>query len=98
MEQQQQKNNCFVLFSRQMEYSKKLAFLDTVIYVALTVAAIILSIFNPAFLGILPNLITIFSTSLVTLRLGYTAKSGIENYKKIQASMRGETREEEENG
>lgn len=71
-----------------MEFSKKMAIFDTIYYIIFVVASIILSICWPAFAAICPDLITIFTTGLITLRLGYTAKAGVENYKKIERSMK----------
>lgn len=87
-EQQQQKNNIFALFSSQMEFSKKMAIFDTIYYIVFILVSVTLAIIWPAFAAICPDLVTIFTTGLITLRLGYTAKAGIENYKKIERSMR----------
>lgn len=87
-EQQSQKNKVFNLFSSQMEFSKKMAIFDTIYYIVFIIASITLAIVWPAFAAICPDLVTIFTTGLITLRLGYTAKAGIENYKKIESSMR----------
>lgn len=103
-EQQQSKNKIFGLFSSQMEFSKKMAIFDTIYYIIFIIASITLAIAWPAFAAICPDLVTIFTTGLITLRLGYTAKAGVENYKKIERSMRGynvyeyEQEEEEELG
>lgn len=87
-EQQSQKNKVFSLFSSQMEFSKKMAIFDTIYYIVFIIVSITLAIVWPAFAAICPDLVTIFTTGLITLRLGYTAKAGIENYKKIERSMR----------
>lgn len=86
-EQQSQKNKVFNLFSSQMEFSKKMAIFDTIYYIVFIIVSITLAIVWPAFAAICPDLVTIFTTGLITLRLGYTAKAGIENYKKIERSM-----------
>lgn len=87
-EQQQSKNKIFGLFSSQMEFSKKMAIFDTIYYIVFIIASIILAIAWPAFAAICPDLVTIFTTGLITLRLGYTAKAGVENYKKIGSAMK----------
>lgn len=87
-EQQSQKNKVFNLFSSQMEFSKKMAIFDTIYYIVFIIISITLAIIWPAFAAICPDLVTIFTTGLVTLRLGYAAKAGVENYKKIERSMR----------
>lgn len=87
-ERQSQKNKVFSLFSSQMEFSKKMAIFDTIYYIVFIIVSITLAVVWPAFAAICPDLVTIFTTGLITLRLGYTAKAGIENYKKIERSMR----------
>lgn len=87
-EQQSSKSKAFNLFSSQMEFSKKMAIFDTIYYIVFIIASITLAIVWPAFAAICPDLVTIFTTGLITLRLGYTAKAGVENYKKIERSMR----------
>lgn len=100
-EQQQQKNNIFALFSSQMEFSKKMAIFDTIYYIVFILISVTLAIIWPAFAAICPDLITIFTTGLITLRLGYTAKAGLENLNKIRANFKAirnsEDDEEDEN-
>ena len=68
-----------------------MAIFDTIYYIIFIIASITLAIVWPSFAAICPDLVTIFTTGLITLRLGYTAKAGIENYKKIERSMRERT-------
>lgn len=65
-----------------------MAIFDTIYYIVFIIASIILAIAWPAFAAICPDLVTIFTTGLITLRLGYTAKAGVENYKKIGSAMK----------
>lgn len=90
-EQQSSSNKAFSLVFSQMEFSKKMAIFDTIYYIVFIIASITLAIVWPSFAAICPDLVTIFTTGLITLRLGYTAKAGIENYKKIERSMRERT-------
>ena len=90
-EQQSSSNKAFFLAFSQMEFSKKMAIFDTIYYIVFIIASITLAIVWPSFAAICPDLVTIFTTGLITLRLGYTAKAGIENYKKIERSMRQRT-------
>lgn len=73
-----------------------MAIFDTIYYIVFIFAVIILAVVWPAFAAICPDLVTIFTTGLVTLRLGYVAKAGVENYKKIERSMRNPSYREEE--
>ena len=72
-----------------------MAIFDTIYYIAFIVVSITLAVIWPAFAAICPDLVTIFTTGLVTLRLGYAAKAGVENYKKIERSMRDTSYREE---
>ena len=68
----------------QSQFSKKMAVFDTVYYIVFAAACIIGAIIWPSFGAICPDLMTIFTTGLVTLRLGYVAKAGVENFTKIK--------------
>lgn len=86
------------IFLGQAEFSKKMAIFDTIYYIVFVVASIILACVWPPFAGICPELMTIFTTGLVTLRLGYTAKAGLENWNKIKSNFRKSSyKEYEEN-
>jgi hypothetical protein len=73
-----------------------MAIFDTIYYIVFIIVAITLAVIWPDFAAICPDLVTIFTTGLVTLRLGYAAKAGVENYKKIERSMRDPSYREEE--
>ena len=64
-----------------------MAIFDTIYYIVFIVAAVTLAVIWPDFAAICPDLVTIFTTGLVTLRLGYVAKAGVENYKKIEHNL-----------
>lgn len=83
------------IFLGQAEFSKKMAIFDTIYYIIFVVASIILACVWPPFAGICPDLVTIFTTGLVTLRLGYTAKASLENWNKIKSKFRKSSHEEE---
>lgn len=106
-EQQSSKSKgIFSLFLKQAEFSKRMAIFDTIYYIAFVIICIISSIIWPDFAVICPELITILTTGLVTLRLGYTAKAGFENWKKISSDisevknnfLQNENNSEEESG
>lgn len=55
---------------------------------------------NPALGVYIKDIFAYLTTAYVSLRLGYTAKAGIENYKKIAMTFKelaGDNSEEEEN-
>ena len=84
------------IFLGQAEFSKKMAIFDTIYYIIFVVASIILACVWPPFTGICPELITIFTTGLITLRLGYTAKAGLENWNKIKSNFKESSYEEDD--
>ena len=84
------------IFLGQAEFSKNMAIFDTIYYIVFIVAVVILAVIYPDFAAICPDLVTIFTTGLATLRLGYVAKAGVENYKKIERSMQSPSYREEE--
>ena len=84
------------IFLGQAEFSKKMAIFDTIYYIIFVVASIILACVWPPFAGICPELITIFTTGLITLRLGYTAKAGLENWNKIKSNFKEPSGEEDD--
>lgn len=46
-------------------------------------------IFQPALAEYCVNIFSAATAAYVSLRLGYTAKAGVENYKKISSSYKG---------
>lgn len=95
------KKGLLAILTGQAEFSKKMAIFDTIYYIVFATACIILACIWPAFAAICPDLVTIFTTGLITLRLGYTAKAGLENLNKIRANFKAirnsEDDEEDEN-
>lgn len=89
-----------------MEFSKILAIIDTAVWVLLCIAALILLCIFPQSASYFSSILTTISTSFVAVRLAYSAKSGVENYKKISNQLQSlsnevnyeENYEEEENG
>ena len=67
-----------------LEFSKKLTIADIAVYVTLAIALLVVLVINPEILGEFAETIFAYlTTAYVSLRLGYTAKAGVENYKKI---------------
>lgn len=72
------------LLQKKLEFSKKLSYIDIISWIGISLVLLIASY-------ITPNLNFIQSFDIVTkayvvLRLGYTAKAGLENFKKITNS------------
>lgn len=66
-----------------LEFSKRLTILDIVVYVILTIIMLIILLIRPELGAFAQNIFAYMTTAYVSLRLGYTAKAGVENYKKI---------------
>ena len=68
---------------KQIEFSKRLTVIDIVAWVFLSICLLIVLLFRPELGSFLQNIFAYLTTAYVSLRLGYTAKAGVENYKKI---------------
>ena len=68
---------------KQIEFSKRLTVIDIVAWVFLSICLLIVLLFRPELGTFLQNIFAYLTTAYVSLRLGYTAKAGVENYKKI---------------
>ena len=66
-----------------LEFSKKLTIIDIIVYLLLASAIIITLLLRPELGTFAQNIFAYLTTAYVSLRLGYTAKAGVENYKKI---------------
>lgn len=60
-----------------------------------SISLIVVLVLVPGIAQYCQNMLTTFATVYVSLRLGYTAKAGVENYKKIHSLL--EIKEEEDN-
>ena len=68
---------------KKLEHSKLLTYIDVFSWVCLSIALLLL-LFNKVELGTyVQNIFAYVTTAYVSLRLGYTAKAGVENYQKI---------------
>lgn len=84
---------------QKMEFSKKLTIVDITSWLFLCLMLLIILLLKPELGNYVQSLFTYITTAYVSLRLGYTAKAGVENYKKITESFRlieESEREEEE--
>lgn len=68
---------------KQIEFSKRLTVIDIITWVFLSICLLIVLLFRPELGSFLQNIFAYLTTAYVSLRLGYTAKAGVENYKKI---------------
>lgn len=89
-EKRQQSNDNFIkkLITKANEHSKKLTIVDTIIYFVLTILSLATMIIWPQLAEYCVAAISCVATTFVAVRLGYSAKSAIENFKKISAEMK----------
>lgn len=82
--------------SQKLEFSKKLTIIDMVMWGITSIGLIIVLVLVPEIALYCQNMLTTFATVYVSLRLGYTAKAGVENYKKISQSLKSNLEEVDE--
>lgn len=66
-----------------LEFSKRLTIVDIFVYIILTIVLLIVLLIRPELGAFAQNIFAYMTTAYVSLRLGYTTKAGVENYKKI---------------
>lgn len=79
--QQKQSRNLAPLLQKKIEFSKKLAYIDIASWAIISLILLIASCATNSFDFI--QSFGIVTKAYVILRLGYTAKAGLENFKKI---------------
>lgn len=67
----------------KLEFSKRLTIIDIVAWVFLSLCILLILLLRPELGSFIQNIFAYITTAYVSLRLGYTAKAGVENYKKI---------------
>lgn len=73
---------------QKLEFSKQLTMIDICCWVIITLLILIIMLVQPTLAESCINIFGGATAAYVSLRLGYTAKAGVENYKKISASYR----------
>ena len=77
-QQKQQQQNC------KLEWSKQLTIVDIGAWAIITLLLLIVMFVDPTLAQYCVNIFTTATAAYVSLRLGYTAKAGVENYVKIK--------------
>ena len=68
---------------KKLEFSKRLTIVDIVCWSFITALLLVVMLVQPSLAQYCVNIFTTATAAYVSLRLGYTAKAGVENYKKI---------------
>ena len=81
---------------KKLEHSKLLTYIDVFTWICLCAILLIL-LFKKAELGnYVQNIFAYVTTAYVSLRLGYTAKAGVENYQKIHNTYKELSEEDDD--
>lgn len=97
-EQQQPRSNSAATQTRRkrkvtsvkkpMEFSKQLTMIDICCWAIVTLLLLIVMLVQPELASYCINIFNAATAAYVSLRLGYTAKAGVENYKKISSTIK----------
>ena len=68
------------------EHSKRLTIIDIVLYVVMMLISLALLFFKPELADAITTIILYLTTAYVSVRLGYSLKSAMENVQKIKNS------------
>lgn len=68
---------------RKLEFSKKLTVVDIITWGVITILLLVVMLVQPSLATYCVGIFNATTAAYVSLRLGYTAKAGVENYKKI---------------
>lgn len=71
---------------KKLEFSKKLTIVDIITWATITLVLLIVMLVQPGIATYCVSIFNAVTAAYVSLRLGYTAKAGVENYKKIANS------------
>ena len=73
---------------KPMEFSKQLTMIDICCWAIITLLLLIVMLVQPSLASYCINIFNAATAAYVSLRLGYTAKAGVENYKKISSTIK----------
>ena len=68
---------------KKLEFSKRLTIVDIICWGFITALLLVVMLVQPGLAQYCVSIFTTATAAYVSLRLGYTAKAGVENYKKI---------------
>ena len=81
-----------------MEFSKQLTIIDICCWTIVTLVLLIVMLVMPTLAEYCVSIFGGATAAYVSLRLGYTAKAGVENYQKINSTVRYTMHDEQNNG
>lgn len=84
--------------NKKLEFSKQLTIIDICCWTIITLVLLIVMLVVPSLAEYCVNIFGGATAAYVSLRLGYTAKAGVENYQKINSTMRYTMHDDQSNG
>ena len=84
--------------SNKMEFSKQLTIIDICCWTIVTLVLLIVMLVMPTLAEYCVSIFGGATAAYVSLRLGYTAKAGVENYQKINSTVRYTMYDDQSNG
>ena len=81
-----------------MEFSKQLTIIDICGWTIVTLVLLIVMLVVPSLAEYCVSIFGGATAAYVSLRLGYTAKAGVENYQKINSTVRHVMHDDQNNG
>lgn len=81
---------------KKLEFSKKLTIVDIICWSIISLILLIIMLVQPDVATYCVSIFNVETAAYVSLRLGYTAKAGVENYKKIASTYSSLTNINEE--
>lgn len=83
---------------KKMEFSKQLTIIDICCWTIVTLVLLIVMLVMPTLAEYCVSIFGGATAAYVSLRLGYTAKAGVENYQKISSTVRYTMYDDQSNG
>lgn len=83
---------------KKMEFSKQLTIIDICCWTIVTLVLLIVMLVMPTLAEYCVSIFGGATAAYVSLRLGYTAKAGVENYQKINSTVRYTMHDDQSNG
>lgn len=83
---------------KKMEFSKQLTIIDICCWTIVTLVLLIVMLVMPTLAEYCVSIFGGATAAYVSLRLGYTAKAGVENYQKISSTVHYTMHDDQSNG
>ena len=96
--QMSRRRNTIKMKPKKIEFSKQLTIIDICCWTIITLVLLIVMLVMPTLAEYCVSIFGGATAAYVSLRLGYTAKAGVENYQKINSTVRYTMYDDQSNG